>query len=170
MDVLDAIKTRRSIRKYRRQAIPREIQEKILEAGRWAPSAGNQQAREFILVERRDIRERLAAAAYGQGFIAEAPLVIVVCASKARSGSRYGARGEGLYALQDAAASTQNMLLAVHALGLGSCWVGAFDEEEVCRVLNLPEGVYPTALLPVGFPGENPRPPGRRSEVRREKW
>jgi len=88
--------------------------------------------------------------------------VIVVCANQLRSGRGYGARGVHLYCLQDTAAATQNLLLAATALGLATCWVGAFREEEAKKALNLPEGVRPVAIIPVGRPAEKPRIRPRR--------
>jgi nitroreductase len=90
-------------------------------------------------------------------FIAEAPVVVVVCANYPRSMRVYGERGR-LYAEQDATAAVQNMLLAAHALGLGSVWVGAFVEPEVSKILSLPDHVRPLAILPIGYPAESPRP------------
>ena len=91
-------------------------------------------------------------AALDQKFIEEAPVVIVVCANETRSSRRYGSRGVALYCLQDTAAAIQNMLLTACALDLGTCWVGAFREEDARRILNIPEGVRPVALIPVGHP------------------
>ncbi|RLF23588.1 MAG: nitroreductase family protein, partial [Thermoprotei archaeon] len=101
-------------------------------------------------------------AALGQMWIAEAPVVVVVCANIPRTAWRYGERGRSLYCLQDTAAAIQNMLLAAHALGYGTCWVGAFDEEEVSRILGLPDHVRPVAIVPIGKPAESPIPPPRR--------
>jgi len=86
----------------------------------------------------------------------------VVCANQLRSGSGYGSRGVNLYCLQDTAVATQNMLLAAHALGLATCWVGAFQEEEARKVLHTPNGVRPVAIIPVGHPAEKPEAPDRR--------
>jgi nitroreductase len=105
---------------------------------------------------------RLAEAAYGQYFIAEAPVVIVVCTNIRKSSSRYGVRGETLYSIQDAAAATQNILLSIHALGLGACWIGAFSEEKVSLIFNIPKYVRPVAILPIGYPKEKPSPPYKR--------
>ena len=89
-------------------------------------------------------------------------MVIVVCADEKRSSTGYGIRGKLLYCLQDTAAATQNILLTAHSLGLGSCWVGAFDEESARKALNIPEGVRPVAIIPVGYPDETPRQRARR--------
>lgn len=162
MDVFEAIRLRRSIRAFTEEDVSDEIVEKVLEAAIWAPSAGNLQPWEFVVVRRPDIKRELARAALGQTFIEEAPVVIVVCANEVRSGSIYGSRGINLYCIQDTAAAIQNMLLAVCALGLGACWVGAFHEEEVRRILKVPRGVRPVAIIPIGYPAEKPSPPRRR--------
>ncbi|WP_309492096.1 nitroreductase family protein [Candidatus Hecatella orcuttiae] len=156
MEVLEAIRTRRSIRSYKKEEVKDEDLNRLLEAGRWAPSAGNVQPWEFIVVKRGEAKAKLAQAALNQRFIAEAPVVIVVCADLQRASWAYGERGETLYCLQDTAAAVQNMLLAAHALGLGTCWVGAFHEEAVRRSLDIPPRVRPVALLPIGKPAGRP--------------
>ena len=89
--------------------------------------------------------------------------MIVVCADEAQSGGGYGSRGVTLYCIQDTAAATQNILLAAHALGLSTCWIGAFQEELVERALNTPQNIRPVAIIPVGHAAERPRAPTRRS-------
>ncbi|RLI30265.1 MAG: nitroreductase family protein [Candidatus Hecatellales archaeon] len=163
MEVFEAIYGRRSIRSFRREPIPKEYLTKILDAARWAPSAGNVQPWEFIVVTDGKLKEALARAALNQYFTAEAPVAIVVCADLEKAYQSYGVRGETLYCLQDTAAAVQNMLLAAYALGLGSCWVGAFNEEAVSRILGIPEGYRPVAIVPLGFPAESPGPRPRRS-------
>ncbi|MEM1586389.1 MAG: nitroreductase family protein [Candidatus Bathyarchaeia archaeon] len=162
MDIFEVIKFRRSIRSFTREDVSDEQIEKILEAARWAPSAGNLQPWEFIVIRRPDIKREVARAALNQTFIEEAPVVIVVCANEVRSGSIYGSRGVNLYCIQDTAAAIENMLLAACAIGLGACWVGAFNEEEVRRILNVPRGIRPVAIIPIGYPSERPSPPRRR--------
>lgn len=162
MDVIEAIKGRRSIRAFRSDDILNEIVEKLVDAGRWAPSAGNIQPWEFIIVREQEIKRKLATAAFGQSFIEEAPVVIVVCADEERSAQGYGARGRTLYCLQDTAAAIQNIHLAAYALGLGTCWVGAFREEEAREILKVPEGIRPVAIIPVGYPAETPPRRSRR--------
>ena len=163
MDVFEAIKSRRSIRTYTREEVPEEDVEKLIEAARWAPSAGNIQPWEFIIVRDTATKRRLSAAALDQTFIEEAPVVIVVCANTMESRWGYGSRGVNLYCLQDTAAAIQNILLAACALGLGTCWVGAFQEEEARAALKVPRGVRPIAIIPVGHPAERPGPRFRRS-------
>lgn len=162
MDLFEAIKSRRSVRAFTREKVSKEEVEKLIDAARWAPSAGNIQPWEFIVVRKPEIKRRLSIAALRQTFIEKAPVVIVVCANQIRSGRGYGARGVNLYCLQDTAAATQNIHLAATALGLATCWVGAFKEEEAKKTLNLPEGVRPVAIIPVGHPAKKPMARSRR--------
>jgi nitroreductase len=163
LDVFEAIKSRRSIRAYTGEKVSDETVKRLIDAARWAPSAGNIQPWEFVIVRDLETKRRLSAAALDQTFIEEAPIVIVVCADKNRSGGRYGQRGVNLYCLQDTAAAVQNMLLAARALGLGACWIGAFREEEVERILKTPKAVRTVAIVPVGHPAEKPSAPQKRS-------
>lgn len=159
----EAIEGRRSIRSYDpTRELPEEIIEKILRMAILAPSAGNLQPWFFYVIKNKRIREGLVQAAYGQGFLAEAPVNIVVCAEPERSGSGYGNRGRELYCLQDTAAAIENILLSAKSLGLGTCWVGAFDEEEAGTVLNLPQDLRPVAIIALGYSRESPEPRPRR--------
>ncbi len=137
----------------------------ILEAAIWAPSAGNVQPWRFIVVTSAELKLRLARAAH-QDFVAEAPVVIAVCAVPGESARRYGERGRSLYCLQDTAAATLNILLAATELDLGACWVGAFEEPAVAAVLDLAPAWRPVALVPVGRPMEGP--PARERRPLRE--
>lgn len=163
MDLFEAIKQRRSIRAYTEENVSEEEVKKLIEAARWAPSAGNIQPWEFVIVRDAEVKQKLAAAALNQTFIEEAPVVIVVCADEAQSSQGYGSRGVTLYCLQDTAAATQNILLAAHALGLSTCWVGAFREELVRKSLNALLNVRPIAIIPVGHAAEEPRAPSRKA-------
>ena len=163
MDVFEAINGRRSVRAYSSEEVSEEDVERLVEAARLAPSAGNIQPWEFVIVTNAETKRRLADAALRQTFIEEAPVVIVVCANVARSSWRYGSRGANLYCLQDTAAATENLLLAAHALGLAACWVGAFREDEAGKALKTPRDVRPVAIVPVGHPADKPRAPPKRS-------
>jgi nitroreductase len=155
------------VRKYAGDPVTDDEVRALLEAAIAAPSAGNAQPWRFIIVRDQDLRERLVQAAYGQEFLAQAPVVIVVCADLVRARRAYGDRGENLYCLQDTAAAIQNVLLSATAHGLGTCWVGAFDERAVSELLHLASGLRPVALIPVGRPREAPSARARRplSEV-----
>jgi nitroreductase len=163
MDLFEAIQGRRSVRSYDKGDLASEDLRKILEAAMCAPSAGNRQSWEFVVVKSNQTKAALAEAAYGQEFIAQAPVVIVVFANLTRSASRYRERGRDLYSIQDTAAAVQNILLASHALGYGSCWVGAFDESKVARVVSAPPQRRPVAMVPIGRPAESPESRSRFS-------
>lgn len=163
MDLIDGLRSRRSIRRFKPELIPDDIILNILDLANAAPSAGNLQAREFIVIRDVDVKEKLAVAAFNQKFVLQAPVVIVVCGNPERSSMGYGKRGKKLYSIQDADAAVMHILLAAHALGMGTCWVGAFDEREVKTVLNIPEYIKPIALIPLGYPEKIPE------ETRREK-
>ncbi|RLI06048.1 nitroreductase family protein [Candidatus Bathyarchaeota archaeon] len=157
MDVFEAIFTRRSVRQFSKKDVSNEDLKKILEAGTWAPSAGNVQPWEVIVVKNHETKLRLAEAALHQDFIGEASVVLVVCVDLDMASLTYGERGKTLYCIQDSAAAIQNMLLAVHALGLGACWIGAFHEETVKKILGIPPRYRPVALIPIGYPTYSPR-------------
>ena len=160
MDILQAVKQRRSIRDFQKKDIPDQLLKKLGEALIWAPSAGNLQARKFYFVRKPALKKDLAAAALNQNFIAEAPLVIVGCADS-RISFKYGERGVSLYSIQDVACSIMGMMLVAYENGLGSTWVGAFNEETVSRLLKLPHHLRPVAIVPVGYPSKIPDPPSR---------
>jgi len=172
MEVRTAIRERRSIRAFKSDPVAEEVVEELMELANMAPSAGNLQAREFIAVRDDKTKEGLAAAALNQMFISEVPVCIVVCVNYERI-AHYGERGRELYVFHDTGAAIQNILLAVHDMGLGAVWVGAFDEDPVKRILNLPEHIRPVAIIPVGHPVEQPRMRSRRdlSDIlRKESW
>jgi len=158
MDVIEAIKKRRSIRKFRGEEIPEEVLKTILECARIAPSAGNRQPWVFIVVKDPEIKKRLVEASGNQTFLAQAPVVIVVCGDPEISGARYEDRGRSLYVVQDTAAATMNIILVATSFGLGTCWVGAFRESLVRQTLNLPSNLRPYALIPIGYPDQERGP------------
>jgi nitroreductase len=162
LDVLEAIKERRSVRAYTGKEVSDEDVERLIEAARWAPSAGNTQPWAFVVVKDAETKRKLSSATQ-QTLIKEAPVVIVVCADAARSSRVYGSRGEKLYSIQDTAAATQNILLAAQELGLATCWVGAFRENEVAKAVKVPRNLRPVAMVAVGYPAERPVAPRRRS-------
>ena len=163
MDLLDAITKRRSIRTYKKQVLPQATIEKILEAAVQAPSAGNVQPWEFVVVSSQETKLQLSEAAYGQKDLVESSIVIVVCADEKRAAESYGLRGKTLYCIQDTAAAIQNILLTACSLGLGSCWIGAFKEDEIRAVIIAPKEMRPVALIPIGYANETPPARNRRS-------
>ncbi|HEX7627534.1 MAG TPA: nitroreductase family protein [Candidatus Methanoperedens sp.] len=166
---MEAIKGRRSIRKFKDRAVGKEMIEELLNAAQMAPSAGNLQARDFIIVTNKITKQKLTKAALGQSFIEKAPVVIVVIADIERSSRIYRSRGE-LYATQDATAGIENILLSAYSMGLGTCWIGAFDENAVCELLGIPNKTLPVAIIPVGYPDEQPAMPPRIAMDRIVHW
>ncbi|MFA5613107.1 MAG: nitroreductase family protein [Methanoculleus sp.] len=171
-EFLRFLKARSSVRTYSGEPLDPDEIEYILASASTAPSAGNREAWDVVVVTDEGIRMDLALAALEQEHIREAPAVFVVCANYVRSMSQYGERGI-LYALQDSAIACTYMMLAAHARGLHSCWTGAFDENDVRDTLYLPEHVRPVALLAVGRGTPPLRPVGRmqvEEHTHREIW
>lgn len=159
-DILDLITSRRTIKKFLPKYVSWENIAKIIDAARHAPSSGNIQNWKFVIVIRPELKEKIAKACYDQYEITAAGAFIVVCAEPEKGERYYGLRGEKLYTVQNCAAAIQNMLLEAHSLGLGTQWIGAFEEEEVKSLLKIPEEVRPQAIIVVGYPQEiPPRPP-----------
>src|SRR5512143_3997773 len=158
MDILKAVKERRSIRDFQKKGIPQEIVNKFMDALIWAPSAGNLQSRKFYFIKDAYLKSEIASAALNQAFIREAPLVIMGC-TDSKISSRYGDRGVTLYTIQDVAVSILGMMLVAHENGLGTVWVGAFREGDVVKILNTPRTLRPVAIIPVGYPSKIPSPP-----------
>ena len=159
MDVFDAIRSRRSIRKYKDKQVPWDNIITIMQAGKYAPSAGNLQNWKFIYVKTDEKRKAKADACLQQEWMEMAPVYIVVVAEPAKMERYYGTRGARLYTIQGCAAAIENMLLTAHSLGLGACWVGAFDEDEMFRILNLPEEKIVQGIITIGYADEAPEPP-----------
>ena len=162
MNFFDVVKVRRSIRAFAGQDVEEEKLQRILEAANHAPSAGNLQAYEIYVVRKMTDRRALARASFGQEFVAGAPVSLVFCACPRRAAPRYGQRGERLYATQDATIACTFAMLAATALGLATVWIGAFSDDQVWRAIGSPDGSDPVAVLPIGYPAENPMPSKRR--------
>ncbi|MBT3836131.1 nitroreductase family protein [Candidatus Woesearchaeota archaeon] len=158
-DILELIKSRRTIKSYEPKFVNWDYLSKILEAGRHAPCCGNIQNWKFIVVIEPSQKKDLAVAAYEQYEIALAGALIVVCAEPEKAERYYGLRGERLYTTQNCAAAVQNMLLEAQSLGLGTTWIGAFDEEAVRDSCSIPKKIRPQAIIAVGFPKEIPEKP-----------
>ncbi|MCS7131565.1 MAG: nitroreductase family protein [Hadesarchaea archaeon] len=161
MEIFEAIKGRRSIRKYKPQPIPDEAVEKILEAGRWAPSGGNIQPWKFIVVKDPATLEMIRKVS--PGYLGIAPLAIVVCSDKQRAFQAGGRLGRDYMTIADCAMAVQNMLLAAYALGLGTCVVKSFSPIAVKEILEIPDGIEPELIVVVGYPDERPAVPHRFS-------
>ena len=151
MDLIEAIQKRHSVRSFSDKKPSSEIITKIIKYAHLAPSAGNLQARDFIIVDDSEIKKELSRAALNQEFIEEAPINIIVCANLKRI-SPYGRRGEELYCIQGTAAVVEHILLLAVDNGLGTCWVGAFNENEALKILNLPSHIRPVAIISIGYP------------------
>jgi nitroreductase len=167
LEIPEAILKRKSIRAFALKGLTDEEVESLIKAAISAPSAGNMQPWGFVAVRDRDVKEALVEASHGQSFIATAPVIIVICTEAARTTPRYKERGETLYCLQDTAAAIENIMITAAANGLGTCWIGAFDEGMAAAAVGLPAGIRPVALIPVGYPAQDPTPRPRRpvSEV-----
>jgi len=155
MDILEVIKTRRSIREYKPDPISEEEINKILEAGRWAPSASNRQPWRFIVLRSMETKKKLADTLTWGGFLSQAPLGIAVVVNPRASN----------HPVEDGAAATQNMLLEAHSLGLGACWIGTYGsgyEESAKQVLNIPQDERLLSVIVIGRPAESPQSTRRK--------
>jgi nitroreductase len=163
MDTLEAIHTRRSIRRYTNQNVEDEAIQKILAAGMSAPSAGNQQPWQFIVITDKTILEEIPHISPYAGMAKDAPGAILVCGDLNLESIK------GFW-VQDCAAATQNMLLAAHALGLGAVWTGIYPMQDCVdgfkKLLHIPENVIPFALIPIGYPAQESRGENRFKEER----
>lgn len=153
MEVLEAISARKSVRAYRDMPVDDETLRRIIEAARLAPSARNAQEWRFVAVRDRGMRERIAVEAAGQPFIAEASILLVCCAE---TDGRVMRCGQLAYPI-DVAIAMEHITLAAAAQGLGTCWIGSFDEQEVKKALGIPARVRVVQLMPLGHPVD-PRP------------
>ncbi|MBC7264804.1 MAG: nitroreductase family protein [Chloroflexi bacterium] len=157
--VLTLLKTRRSIRRYRPDPVPEEMLEQILEAGRWAPSAGNRQPWAFIVVRdeavRRQVAQYAGVAVIRWAHAAEAPLLIVLCGDRSNPAYRQ-------FLHEDVGLAGGQMMLQAKSLGLGTCWIGGLDRKAIAAVLKVPDHMEIIGLLTVGFPAEDPPPPPRK--------
>jgi len=162
MDYFEVVKARHSVRVFEKKPVEEEKIRRIIEAINLAPSAGDLQAYEVVVVKDPMLKDKLAKAAFGQNFVSEAPVCLVFVAYPGRSSKKYGRRGSELYCLQDAAIATTYTMLAATSLGLSSTWVGAFDQEAAARAVGATGGKRPVAILPVGYAAESPENTPRR--------
>ena len=152
MDVFTAISQRRSVRAYKATDVEEDKLKKVLEAGRLSPSSSNRQEWKFIIVKNKEAKKKLANAAFGQGFIGEAPVVLVACATESKA---IMACGQPAYTV-DVSIACAFMILQAYELGLGTCWIGAFNEGEVKKILKVPEAIRVVAMTPLGYPNQSP--------------
>ena len=159
MDVFAAISQRCSVRAYKTTDVEEDKLKKVLEAARLSPSASNRQDWKFIVVKNKDTKKKLAKAAFGQSFVGEAPVVIVACGtdSKAVMGC-----GQSTHTV-DVSIACAFMILQAEELGLGTCWIGAFDEGETKKILSIPGNVRVVAVIPLGYPNQPPSQKFRKS-------
>ncbi|NHJ84031.1 MAG: nitroreductase family protein [Asgard group archaeon] len=161
MDVIEAINSRRSIRKFQNKLIPEEIVTKLLRAAMQAPSAGNNQPWHFVVITDRNILNKIPDFHPYSKMLLEAPLAILIC-------GEYTAERFCGYWVQDCSAATENLLLAAHALGLGAVWLGIYPIQErvdgLNELLNLPRNIYPLSLIAIGYPDEEKKPENRYKE------
>lgn len=150
-DFQNIYKSRSSIRKFIDKTIEEDKITQILNVVNTAPSAGNLQAYEVVVVKSKDVKAKLSEAALNQAFIAEASIVLVFIAKTEESSVRYGRRGEELYSIQDATIACTYAMLAAEALGLSSTWVGAFNDDKIIDILDCKNGEVPVVLLPIGY-------------------
>ena len=178
MEVLEAIKTRRSVRRFKPTPVPGEILERVLEAARWAPSWANTQCWRFIVVRDARLKAELAATLRGRPVedtaeagknaatdaLLQAPLVIVACAEMGKSGYFQGgpSTDKSDWYMFDVALAMQNLVLAAHSLGLGTVYVGLFDARKAAVILKVPDGFSVVAMTPLGYPDQEPRTRPRR--------
>ncbi|MGD2249233.1 MAG: nitroreductase family protein [Candidatus Methanofastidiosia archaeon] len=167
IDLFEAINQRKCIRSYTTEKVTDEEINTLLKAAIRAPSGGNRQTWRFVIVRNPETIEILyKAASYStqhQTFVKKAPVSIVVCADlNPYKRLPYKDKGENLFVIQDTAAAIQNLLLAAHALGLGACWVGLFDEELIKEPLKIPKDVKPVAIIPLGHTKSKAKPTPRK--------
>jgi len=156
MNLFDAITSRVSVKKFEKKLVDDKLIGVILYMGTNAPSAGNVQPWEFIIVKDEDTKKKLYEAAIKQEQVRDAPVDIIICADLKKASLKYQERGEFLYSIQDTAGVITIMMITANALGLGSYWVRAFDEEFVKDIVNLPKDLRPVGIVSIGYPKENP--------------
>ncbi|MDQ1262880.1 MAG: hypothetical protein QG575_2061 [Euryarchaeota archaeon] len=163
METLQAIKTRRSIRKFLNKPVSREMLKELLEAAMFAPSAGNEQPWQFIVLDEREFLDKVPNICATASMCRQPPLAILVCGDS--SLEKYPE-----FWVQDCSAAIENLLLAAHSQGLGAVWVGIYPlndrVEAFRRLLGLPVEITPFALVALGYPNEAPAMPNRYREDR----
>jgi len=158
MDLDEVVKRRKMIREYDsdRQQIPDKIITKLTRNAHRAPSAGHTQVQEFIIVKDASTKKKLRRAAVNQEYVERAPLLIVVCSNTSRSVGRYGSRGREFYSIIDGAFASMLILLSAVNEVIGACFVGAFEDNKVSEILEIPKDVRPIGIICIGYPAEKP--------------
>ena len=159
MNVYEAIKERRSVRAYQNKPVPEDVLTRILDSGRMAPSGGNRQPWKFVVVKDSQTRKKLAQAANNQHFVGEAPVIIAAVGLNPDKIMSCGIPADPV----DVAIAIDHMTLAAVEEGLGTCWIGAFSQEKVCEILQVPSTFKVIELLTLGYPADSPHPKVRRS-------
>jgi len=164
MDFFEVVERRRSVRRFKQEAVPADDLKKILEAGRLAPSGANRQPWYFIVVRDTETKKALSVAAKNQKFVADASAVVAAVGDPTVSAAKlpYTISSTRIPFKQDPMIAVQHMVLAATALGYGTCWIGAFTEDEVKKILKIPDSLAVIALLPIGVPDEDPAPRPRK--------
>lgn len=160
MDVFEAIKGRRSVRKYKLEPFPNDLVKKILKAAVLAPSGSNIQPWKFVVIKDKKVLDMVRK--ISPGYFGDAPLAILVCSDKERAYKLGGELGRDYLSVADCALAVQNMLLAAYASGLGTCIVKSFSSTAIKYILEIPEGIEPELLVIAGYPDQSPKPPSRR--------
>jgi nitroreductase len=170
MNVLEAIRSRCSVRAYQKKDVEDEKLRILLDCARLAPSAANLQEWRFVVVRDQKVRAKLAEAANNQAFVAEAPVILVCCAETEQHTMRCGEKSYPV----DVAIAIDHITLAAVELGLGTCWIGAFSADKVRELVGIPDGLPVVALLTLGYPAANATRPKTRLKleeiVRYEHW
>jgi nitroreductase len=162
MNFAEVVDHRYSVRSFCNTPVDERKLHPILDAINKAPSAGNLQAFEVVIVRDAERKKQLVLASFEQSFIEQAPVVLVFLANPDRNRAKYGQRGAELYSLQDTTIACTYAQLAATATGLGSCWVGAFNEDKVREIVGAPAAWRPVAILPIGVPADTAGPRERR--------
>jgi len=169
LDFSELIKTRYSVRAYKAQLVEEEKLQQVLEAANLAPTAANRQPFQIIVINTKDCQEELKRI-YARDWFVQPPLVICICALPSQAWSRRDGKN---YSEVDATIAMDHLILAAAELGLGTCWIAAFDPQAAREILELPDDVEPIAFTPLGYPADEMKKKRRKdlSElVRYEKW
>lgn len=156
MEFDQVVRKRKMIRKYLPNMIPDSIINKILKNASKVPSAGHTQVQEFIIVRDPAIKKKLRQASVNQKYVEDAPVLIVVCSNTSRSVGRYGQRGRDFYSIIDGAFASMIILLSAVNEEISAAFVGAFEDDKISRILELPEYVKPIGIITLGYPDESP--------------